>query len=210
MLQRLEKADLGAAAYVLARAFRDNPGVRALLERDGADARQRIVETAMHAFARTILHVGVAEAIKVDGRIAAVSLAYPPGAFPPPLWAEVLAATGPLRAGPRRFLRFAALDGWMRERHLRAPHWYVWVLGVDPEQQGRGLGSALLRSLCDQADRDDVPCYLETDKPSSLRLYQKHGYSVRNEVVHAGIDLRLWFMLRPQRSAAAAQTVASV
>jgi ribosomal protein S18 acetylase RimI-like enzyme len=84
----------------------------------------------------------------------------------------------------------------MHKLHPRYPHWYLWFLGVEPERQGRGLGSELLRLLSAKAEADRVPCYLETDKPSSVKLYEHHGYRVQSEVVLPKVDLRLWLMKR--------------
>jgi ribosomal protein S18 acetylase RimI-like enzyme len=198
MWQPLEKLDLREAAAVLGRAFHDNPGVRAILPDDAPAARTRIVEIGMRGFARATLLVGEASVIKQNGKIAAVSLAYPPGAYPPPIRAELIIASGVLGAGLRRGLRFARVDALMRKRHLRDPHFYLWVLGVEPELQGRGLGSALLDALDAKANAARVPCYLETDKPSSVRLYQKHGYVVQSEGQPSNMDFTLWFMQRPK------------
>jgi ribosomal protein S18 acetylase RimI-like enzyme len=68
---------------------------------------------------------------------------------------------------------------------------------VEPARQGQGLGSTLLESLSTKAQADEVPCYLETDKPSSVKLYERHGYRVESEVVLPKIELRLWLMKRP-------------
>jgi ribosomal protein S18 acetylase RimI-like enzyme len=198
VVQPLEKADVREAAGVLGRAFCDNPGVMAVLPDDAKDERTRLVANAMHGFARAVLHVGEASVIKQHAKVVAVSLVYPPGAYPPPLWIEMLIASGPLRAGLRRALRFARVDALMRKRHVREPHFYLWVLGVEPEEQGRGHGSALLQALDAKAEAAGMPCYLETDKTSSVRLYQKHGYVVQSEAQPKGLDFTLWFMLRPK------------
>jgi len=68
---------------------------------------------------------------------------------------------------------------------------------VEPERQGKGLGSKLLVSLSSKAQADRVPCYLETDKPSSVKLYERHGYRIESEVVVPKVELRLWLMKRP-------------
>jgi hypothetical protein len=39
-----------------------------------------------------------------------------------------------------------------------------------------------------------VPCYLEADKHSSVKLYERHGYRVESEEVLPKVDLRLWYM----------------
>jgi ribosomal protein S18 acetylase RimI-like enzyme len=196
VIKPLARSELREAAGVLGRAFCDNPGVRALLAGDPPDVRLRLTETTMHAFAAAVLRAGVAEVIERDGRIAAVSLSFPPGAYPPPLRVELMIAARLLRGGVRRMLRFGQVDAFMRKRHLREPHWYLWVLVLEPELQGQGLGSELLRALAVRAERDHVPCYLETDKPSSVRLYERNGFAVQREEQVPVLDFRLWFMLR--------------
>ena len=104
---------------------------------------------------------------------------------------------GPLRAGLSRSLRFLRVDIEMKRRHLRAPHWYLWILGVEPELQGQGLGSELLRSLRARSEADGAPCYLETDKPTSVKLYEKHGFQVTSEETLPKVPVHLWFMKTP-------------
>lgn len=198
LVEPLVRADLSDAAAVLGRAFHTNPGLVAILKDDSPAERLRLTTIGMGAFASASIRVGTGEVIKQDGKVVAVSLSYAPGAYPPPLWAELLIATGLLRGGLRRMLRFGQADAVMRKRHLREPHWYLWVLGVDPDQQGRGFGSELLRALSARAERDGAPCYLETDRASNVRLYERHGYALQDETVVPKLDFRLWFMLRPR------------
>jgi len=197
----LGHADVREAASVLGRAFRDNPGIAAVLKGESPERRERLVGNAMVALARATLQIGQASVIKQEGQIVAVSLVLPPRAYPLPLWIDALVLWSLLRSPPKHWVRFARLDARMRKRHVREPHFYLWVLGVDPEHQGRGHGSALLRMLDAQADAAATPCYLETDKPSSVRLYQRHGYDVRSEERVPVLDFQFWFMLRPKPGA---------
>lgn len=198
-VEPLSAPDVPAAAGVLARAFRDNPGMLALFKGDEPDVRLRLLEPCMVGFTEAVLRWGVAEAVKDGSAIVAVSLSFAPGKFPPPFRSQFTMAKGPLRAGLTRALRFARIDQEMHRRHPQYRHWYLWFLGVEPDRQGQGLGSMLLRSLSDKAARDGAPCYLETDKQTSVRLYEKHGYKVENEEVLKGLELKLWFMRRPER-----------
>lgn len=198
MLQAIEASEVEEAGGVLARAFRDNPGVRAVLRDDDAEARLRLLAPGMVSFVRGVRRYGTAECMKQNGRIVAVSLSFHPEGFPPPFGFEIVTAWGPLRAGLTRALRFLRVDQEMRSRHPKYPHWYLWFLGVEPDLQGKGLGSELLRSLSARAETDRVPCYLETDKQSSVRLYEKHGYVVLSEDTLRAADVKLWFMRRPE------------
>lgn len=53
------------------------------------------------------------------------------------------------------------------------------TIGVDPQAQGQGIGTALLEALLDRADELDAPVYLEvrTDNEPAMRLYAKYGFS---------------------------------
>src|SRR5258706_6806065 len=135
----------------------------------------------MRGFVAAVIRYGVAEIGRDNGAVVAVSLSFRPGEFPPPFYATVMQSGGPIRAGLRAALRIARVDHEMRKRHPHYRHWYLWFLGVASDRQGRGLGSTLLRALSDRADADGVPCYLETDKASSVKLYERHGYRVESE-----------------------------
>ncbi|WP_130345823.1 ribosomal protein S18-alanine N-acetyltransferase [Herbihabitans rhizosphaerae] len=54
----------------------------------------------------------------------------------------------------------------------------VNTLGVDPEWQGRGVGTLLLRALLGVADDVNAPVYLEvrTDNAAAIGLYEAHGF----------------------------------
>ena len=83
-------------------------------------------------------------------------------------------------------LRPAATGGLLLE------HFYL-----DPLQQGRGLGAAVLRALLERADADGVPVRLQVLQGSAARrLYERHGFVLESE---DPVDV---FMLRPPARAA--------
>lgn len=56
---------------------------------------------------------------------------------------------------------------------------YIQTVGVHPQYQRRGIGTALLRALLAEAERRGVPeVYLEVraDNPVAQRLYERHGF----------------------------------
>ena len=56
--------------------------------------------------------------------------------------------------------------------------WYLGVLGVEPDRQGSGVGSALLTSGLCNCDQNKVGTYLETAEPRNLPFYAKFGFDV--------------------------------
>ena len=76
------------------------------------------------------------------------------------------------------------------------PHWYVAAIGVDPAQQGAGLGSRLMRAGMAWADRENAAIYLETEAEANVGFYEHLGFEVVEQVTAAGLDLPIWLMVR--------------
>lgn len=89
--------------------------------------------------------------------------------------------TGP--DADRWFEVIALLDG---NHPHHTDHDYLWLLGVHPDLQGRGLGSAMIRAVLDRADREGVPAYLEATSRGNRRLYERHGFVVAGELSIVG------------------------
>jgi ribosomal protein S18 acetylase RimI-like enzyme len=66
----------------------------------------------------------------------------------------------------------------MGQYHPDEPHWYLPLIGVDPAQQGKGYGSALLVHALRRCAEDGTPAYLESSNPKNIPLYQRHGFEV--------------------------------
>jgi ribosomal protein S18 acetylase RimI-like enzyme len=82
------------------------------------------------------------------------------------------------------------------EHHPETPCWYLPFIGIDPQHQGRGLGSRLLAEGLARCDRDRLPAYLEASSARNRALYERHGFVGTGEL-RAGDSPPLWPMLRP-------------
>ena len=85
-------------------------------------------------------------------------------------------------------------QAWAR-RDPKEPHWHLGPIGVLPEFQGQGIGSALLERFCREVDACGSPAFLETDRESSVRLYEKFGFRLTVEEEVVGVPN--YFMWRP-------------
>jgi GNAT superfamily N-acetyltransferase len=82
--------------------------------------------------------------------------------------------------------------------HPREPHWYLPLIGVDPFQQGKGYGSALLQHALLPCDRDHTLAYLESSNPKNIPLYERHGFALLG-TVQVGTSPPIFPMLRTPR-----------
>lgn len=201
VVSRHEVADkpvIDRYADVLARAFEDDPGAVWLLPDDGT-RRQRLREKFRGTLRRG-LRFGVVETAVHEPLGAAVWISIEEASstrFPVSLRRSYFSLV--LDLGISAFVRFAAMNSYLDRYHRRdAPgqHWYLAVVGVDPEGQSRGVGSELIRPMLSRADRERFVCYLETTRERNVPFYEKHGFAV---VRHGNLPLGgppFWTMLR--------------
>src|SRR5205085_7659636 len=156
--------DAAQLAAALARAFADDPGFSHLLRDPGerVDRLRLFFETELRGIGIPFGLAWTTEDV-VGGAIW----------IPPDEWrVPIGAALGELRPMTRVFGRRLPLAFRsrlrMEARHPRKPpHWYLAVMGVVPERQGRGLGTALMKPGLDALDQAGTPAYLEASTPRS-------------------------------------------
>lgn len=184
--------DRGGVVAALAEAFYDDPVLR-WASPDGEQRRH-----ALPAFFALAVEA-VAEHDQTwctrDG-VSGAAIWTPAGADP------MTEADGEVFAGRCVELAGPDADRWMElialldDNHPHhAEHHYLWFLGVRPARQGRGHGSALLRAVLDDADRTGTPAYLEATSTDNVRLYERHGFRVTEELAVVG-GPPLWAMWR--------------
>jgi len=101
--------------------------------------------------------------------------------------------------GFRRFMRYSNHVAALHHRWQPGPHWYLALLAVALDQQGRGVGSRLIESTLRLADQRGEPCYLETQNPRNVPLYQRHGFKVLEESATPEAGIHVWAMRREAR-----------
>jgi ribosomal protein S18 acetylase RimI-like enzyme len=173
-VRRAEPADHPRAGRALASAFVDDPGWSFLLPRaeDRERRQRRFFDAEFHFLVPERREVWTSE----DGSAAAVWAR--PGTWSIPV--PTVLRQGPSMMGVfgRRLPNALRYLIKIERSHPTDPHWYLEFLGTEPERQGQGLGSALLRPVLALCDRDGIGAYLESSTDRSQALYERHGFEV--------------------------------
>lgn len=182
---------------VLVRAFRDDPVLTFFLHHP---TRRTLAFRAFFAnIVRAHLRFGHVYAALVENRVVGVAVWRPPGVWDETLRDRVrtlsthlfVRSLFPYSAGDL-FRGFAATIAL----HPRAPHWYLFFMGVDVALQGRGIGSKLVAPVLELADRTGTLCYLETPFPRTHAFYQRLGFEISSESHPFRGAPTLWTMTR--------------
>ena len=75
------------------------------------------------------------------------------------------------------------------ENETSAGEYYIDSIGVNPQQQGKGLGSKLLRFLIDEyvyKRRETLGLLVDKENPDAKKLYLKLGFEIVGEKTLAG------------------------
>jgi GNAT superfamily N-acetyltransferase len=74
--------------------------------------------------------------------------------------------------------------------------WYLSIVGVLPEYQGKGLGVELVNKVLAKADRLKVRTYLETFNARNMTFYERLGYQVADSFYEPTTNSKYWLMVR--------------
>jgi GNAT superfamily N-acetyltransferase len=189
--RRANAEDVGAIASTLARAFQDDPVAAWACPPE--QLRPQLLERFFSMMVRMLLAGD--EVWTLAGHEGAAVWA-PPGGWRVDL-REAL-ALAPSLVHPRVAWRLPLIGaGLARIERLQpeAPHFYLADLGTDPDRQGQGVGSALLRPTLAFCDRERVGAYLECSKERNIDFYARHGFRVQRPFDFPR-GPRVWLMWR--------------
>jgi ribosomal protein S18 acetylase RimI-like enzyme len=192
----LTQEQVGAASQTLALAFQQDPLFRSFFPSENSRA----------GFARLVFALQVRQGLMAAGAFATsaalegVLIRLPAAQINPGLWTQ-------LRIGGARLLlsiptgtllrmqRVEKALNALRRRNAPGDFSYLALLGVAPQQQGRGHAKRLLRAMLDELDEQGQACYLETENQKNVPLYQSFGFRLAEEALLPG-SVPCWAMLR--------------
>lgn len=199
-IERLAEDNAERAGATLAKAFFNDPLAVYMLP--DPDERRTLLPWHFATLARYGALFG--EAYTTGGGARGVAVWLPPGEAE--MTPQRIAAAGmdeaPVVLGVDAWERFMGVMEFLEGLHaadMPGEHWYLAVIGVDPEAAGTGLGSALLQPVLDAADKQGLSCYLETAEADNQAFYEKHGFAAVRQGAEPTSGLDYWTFRREPR-----------
>ena len=197
---KLEKEHIKAASLLLSRAFKDelkdiipDPEERRLKEPYANEFFLRRDYSHSMAFITSPALEGIAVLMRSDRRKQR------------PFWRILTSGAiwQAIRIGIKPLRKMQTYDQYIERKHselVPCKHWYLAVLAVDPEYQGRGYASKLLNGMFAYIDKEGLPCYLETEGVKNVAMYKHFGFEVIDEFVVPNTNDKLVAMLRKPKA----------
>lgn len=198
LLYRSTKEDLPNAVACLKDAFADDPLWTAIFKNDPDR------EKALSAFFTFPLLYGMkygqvwATSPEIEGIAAWVPGKYAEMTLWRMLCSGVLSYGTRLGKETRHNLTIVskqlvpARKRWTRNK----PFLYLAIIGISSAAQGKGLGSKIMEAIKEEADRNKLYLYVETEKEENLLFYQKHEFVLLQKIMFEEINLPMWLMER--------------
>jgi ribosomal protein S18 acetylase RimI-like enzyme len=191
LVRKAAPGDETAIDQVLIRAFADDPLVNWIVKSDAhRQERVRILIMAAHRLASAHGEV------YVTPELTGAALWFPPQDSPT-LLENFKLMLGMARSAPVSHLP-TVFKGMvdLKAQHPAYPHFFLYMLAVDPDHQGRGIGTALIQPVLTRCDQEGFPAYVENSKERNLTFYERNGFRVIEEFIPPKNGPVLWLMLR--------------
>lgn len=199
-IRELEPDEVESAAEMLTRAFWDSQ-LMALLapdEEQRADIGRWFFESQT---VYGLLYGDVWAAVEDDGTVQGAAIWWAPEHVEPndERSTESGLADGPTIVGPEGWARLQELSRATTTLHRQVaadPHWYLSMIGVEPEMHRQGIGGEILAACLEFVDEEGLPAYLETAAEENLPFYQRYGFRIGAEVTVPSLGVTVWGMRR--------------
>ena len=85
-------------------------------------------------------------------------------------------------------------EGWVRKK-ASANMGYIWCIGVAADARGKGYSRMLIDQSTEQMRKLGLnECWLKTEDPKNVTIYQKLGFALMNEKTVKSSGIKSWAM----------------
>jgi len=196
-LCRLTKAQVKPAAEALSRAFQNYP----LLQYYFPEELERKKITSYFLSLAIYSGIRYGEIYATSPNMEGVAIWFPSDNYPVNIWKLVRSVPisvifGLGRYGGGRMRQVGEYVDAVHQRLSPFRHWFLQVIGVDPQFQGKGYAGKLLKPMLARIDEEGLSCYLETLDEHNVALYEHFNFTVIDKSTIPGTKLTNWAMLR--------------
>ncbi|MEO6397450.1 MAG: GNAT family N-acetyltransferase [Tepidiformaceae bacterium] len=193
VVRKVTHEDVPRLTAVLARAFDDDPVANWFVVQDKRRARRIYDFMRVSIEKMTFPHGECYTTPDLQGG----ALWTPPGKWKLGMLQQLLLIPSFVKCtGWRRLPKVMAGITAIEKKHPEEPHYYLMVLGTEPELQGRGIGSQLMAPILRRCDQERMPAYLESSKEKNVPLYERNGFRVTEEFTIPDGGPKVWLMWR--------------
>jgi len=196
-LLRLTLKERYAGTVVLGRAFTEYE----LFQYYFRDETKRRAVAETFGFIALSICLRYGEVYASSEKLEGVSAWLPPGKAPLGGW-QIIRSVPLLvlfrfgRQGASRLRAYGRYVDNMHRKLVPYPHWYLQIIGVDPAYHGQRFCSRLVKPVLERIDREQMPCFLETNTVKNVAIYRRFGFEVVSEDKIPGTEVTIFAMLR--------------
>lgn len=194
---KLSKENIKSASLVLSRAFYNDPEIAWQIP-DETKRRDKL-----HHLWIMILKLGMkyGEVYAPSENLEGVAIWYPPNHFERSTWRYIINGGFNLlfKIGSKSIKKLMfcqAVKDSIRKAYMKFPYWYVETLGIDPNYQGKGYASKLLKPMVKRIDNENVLIYLDTNQEKNVSFYEHFGFTILEEIIIPKTNIVNWSMIR--------------
>jgi ribosomal protein S18 acetylase RimI-like enzyme len=87
------------------------------------------------------------------------------------------------RIGMKSTIRILKMDKLTYSQYPKnKSYFHLYLIGVLPEAQGKGLASSLLNPILTEKRENEIPVYLETANQKNVEIYKRKGFNIFNTI----------------------------
>jgi GNAT superfamily N-acetyltransferase len=200
LVKRLNRGAKNIAVEALAAAFHEYPVMRYVLLDAGERYDERLNALIGFFCESRLTRDWPLLGVRAGSILAAAAAVNTPGIRPRPPLLEQTYAELTRTIGSEAIARLEQFEAEANRHTPRRPHYYLGMIGVRPEFQGKGLARILMDRVhgMSESDPDSAGVCLSTENPSNVPLYRHFGYEVLGQSAVGGFET--WCMFRANRN----------
>jgi ribosomal protein S18 acetylase RimI-like enzyme len=96
--------------------------------------------------------------------------------------------------GFRNLKKVMQRESLIKKEHPKEEFTHLWYIGIEPEMQGKGRGTELMKQIIAKAQNDNKRIYLETSTERNFNFYTSLGFKEKLTINDLGYQLKMFVL----------------